>query len=116
MAPEVFKDLLRSRRSDIYSYSIVVWEILHRMTPFAELKTHYAIMTAVADGKRPKISVECSDRHRWIMENGWYWDYHQRPTIDDILTVLEADECRLKVILSLNFYVSPLKNICFPVL
>ena len=90
MAPEVISDLKRSKMSDIYAYAIVVWEILHRMTPFEGLPTDHAIMTAVCDGKRPEISAECSDRYRWIMENGWYWDYQQRPNIDVIMTMLEA--------------------------
>ena len=92
MAPEVFKDLKRSKMSDIYAYAIVVWEIIHRMIPFEELEADFAVMNAVRDGKRPEISVECSDRYRWIMENGWYWDYQQRPTIDVIMTMLEANE------------------------
>ncbi|XP_072045522.1 mitogen-activated protein kinase kinase kinase 7-like [Amphiura filiformis] len=92
MAPEVVRDLKRSKKSDVYAYTIVVWEILHRGRPFDELETDLAIMTAVCDGERPVIRDGCLDRFRWIMENGWHWDYQQRPTMDEIVSILEADE------------------------
>ena len=92
MAPEVIRDLKRSKLSDVYALAIVIWEILTRGVPFSEEDTELGIMTAICDGNRPPIPEGCSDRERWLLENGWHWDYQQRPNIDTVVTVLEADQ------------------------
>ena len=92
MAPEVIQDLKRSKRSDVYSYVIVVWEILHRERPFDSFESDHAVMTAVCDRQRPSIRVGCLDRYCWLMERGWHWDYQQRPTMDEVVSLLEEDK------------------------
>ncbi|XP_072016180.1 mitogen-activated protein kinase kinase kinase 7-like [Amphiura filiformis] len=94
IAPEVFSNLKRSKMSDVYSYAIVIWEILYRKIPFADLESEFFIKCAVCDGERPEIREDCPSRYRWLMENGWHWDYQQRPDMDTIADVLEADEVK----------------------
>ncbi len=92
LAPEVFDTMKRSAMSDVYSFAIVIWEILYRKKPFADLESDFFVQNAVCDGQRPPIEDDCPRRYRWLMEKGWHWDYQQRPTMNTVMEILEADE------------------------
>ncbi len=89
MAPEVIEKEIRSTKSDVYSYGIVTWEICSREVPFAKLQTRKEIMDAVIEGKRPKIPRNCPNILRKIMESCWQEDYQDRPTMDEVVEMLE---------------------------
>ena len=94
MAPEVIEHQMRSPKSDVFSYGIVVWEITSTEIPFADMKGDYKIMTAICDGKRPVIGEDCPPDLKYLMECCWKKDHNQRPTMDDICRELETrKEC-----------------------
>lgn len=58
MAPEILNNSPYSIKADVYSFAIVVWEIMARMTPFAHLSTPHAIMKYVTiEEGRPDLSI-----------------------------------------------------------
>ena len=61
MAPEVFEDKPYTSKADIYSFSIVLWEICNRSTPYSGINSVHAIMKYVTEGKRPIIENIPSD-------------------------------------------------------
>lgn len=38
MAPETFRDNLNTRASDVYSFGLIIWEILFREIPFKNFR------------------------------------------------------------------------------
>ena len=37
MAPEIFQNLAYTKKADVYSFAIVLWEIICRRTPYKDL-------------------------------------------------------------------------------
>ncbi|XP_072045523.1 uncharacterized protein [Amphiura filiformis] len=92
MAPEVIEKEIRSAKSDVYSYGTVTWEICTRDTPFAKLQTRAEIMDAVTEGQRPKIPRDCPVVLRKIMQSCWKYDHTERPSMDEVMEMLESDQ------------------------
>lgn len=56
MAPELLEGKQYSFKVDVYSYGILLWEILSRTTPYSELQNPMAILKyVVIDHKRPTM-------------------------------------------------------------
>ena len=74
MAPEIFENKSYTTKADVYSFGIVLWEIICRVTPYKKLKNPHAIMKYVTiEKKRPdlaKIPESCPDEVRtgcWVV-------------------------------------------------
>jgi serine/threonine protein kinase len=58
MAPEIFENKSYSIKADVYSFAIVLWEIICRETPYKNLKTPHAIMKWVTiENGRPDTKL-----------------------------------------------------------
>lgn len=58
MAPELLEGKQYSLKVDVYSYGILLWEILSRRTPYSNLHNPMAILKYVAiEKKRPDIDI-----------------------------------------------------------
>ena len=90
MAPELFKESVYSKASDIYAYGIVLWEMVSRETPFKK-KTTYEIMQSVCNEKgRPPISPEAPSSLTTLMQLCWKQNKVERLPTEDIITKLKA--------------------------
>ena len=82
MAPEVVKNESYNLSADIYSFSILLWEILTLETPF-EGMDRKEFMKLVASGtSRPHIPRSIPLHVRNLLEEGWSSDLHNRPSFD----------------------------------
>ncbi|KAL1139930.1 hypothetical protein AAG570_006907 [Ranatra chinensis] len=59
MAPEVFQSSNYTEKCDVYSWGIILWEVLSRRKPFEDKATAYTIMWAVYSGQRPPLLEDC---------------------------------------------------------
>ncbi|XP_072007678.1 receptor-interacting serine/threonine-protein kinase 2 isoform X2 [Engystomops pustulosus] len=99
MPPELYDPEKNSRGSvkhDMYSYAIIMWEVLSRKQPYEGATNPMQIMFSVAKGNRPDTSEESlpSDiPHRdlfvSIMQSGWASDPNDRPAFLKCLLELE---------------------------
>ena len=54
MAPEVFEGNTYTEKCDIFSWGIILWEVLTRRLPFDEIRGNdLRILWAIHSGKRP---------------------------------------------------------------
>lgn len=90
MSPEILNKKHYKKPSDIYSFSITIYE-LFTMTnayPKTRFKYEWNIASFVSNGKR--LSLECINNKtiKEIIENSWKQNPHERYKIDDIINKL----------------------------
>ena len=90
MAPEVFVGDY-NEKCDIYSFGIVLWEILTQTQAFEQISDNLpAFISAVCDkGFRPDIPKDCPVRLRKLIEDCWQKDASKRPPFSDIIVTLD---------------------------
>eukprot|EP00092_Neocalanus_flemingeri_P007352 GFUD01007939.1.p1 GENE.GFUD01007939.1~~GFUD01007939.1.p1 ORF type:complete len:1128 (-),score=188.67 GFUD01007939.1:37-3420(-) len=89
MAPEVIKTSTFSKGSDVWSYGIVLWELLTGETPYKGIND-MAIAYGVAMNKlNLHIPTTCPEDWRCLMEDCWRFDCHERPSFQSIITRLD---------------------------
>jgi len=97
-APELLgKKSKCTTKSDVYSFSILLWEIDTQKEPFGgcgNLKSEFLKNRIIYEHKRPKLEsvAEEYDEYINIMKQGWSFDPSKRPTMLEMksqLSVLE---------------------------
>ncbi|XP_073513094.1 ankyrin repeat and protein kinase domain-containing protein 1 [Phyllobates terribilis] len=90
--PEVFLESIRvpGTKYDVYSYSIVIWELLTQKKPFIG-QSMMTVIVKVAAGHRPPLEdisedapVECQQMID-LMKRCWNQDANKRPSFSDII-------------------------------
>ncbi|XP_065214283.1 mitogen-activated protein kinase kinase kinase 11 isoform X2 [Planococcus citri] len=90
MAPEVISKSQYSTSSDVWSYGVVLWELLTGETPYKDINP-YAVAYGVGMNKLTlPIPTTCPQAFRDLMEVCWSPDPHKRPKFDEILKHLDV--------------------------
>ncbi|KAK8870875.1 hypothetical protein M9Y10_008773 [Tritrichomonas musculus] len=95
-APEILNSEAPSKASDVYSFALIVYELMTKEKPFSHLKTTNEIFfEVVAKSGRPKFpespKEEIPECFREMIEACWSQDPNQRPTFDNIVNALKTD-------------------------
>ncbi|XP_025266862.1 uncharacterized protein LOC105247832 isoform X3 [Camponotus floridanus] len=89
MAPEVIKKSTFSKASDVWSYGVLLWELLTGETPYKGIDA-LAVAYGVAVNKLTlPIPSTCPQPWRVLMEECWASDSHARPGFANILIALD---------------------------
>lgn len=90
MAPEVIKNSTFSKASDVWSYGVVLWELLTGEVPYKGIDT-LAVAYGVAVNKlKLPIPSTCPQPWRELMQKCWESDPHNRPSFEQILEDLDC--------------------------
>ncbi|RDY04864.1 Serine/threonine-protein kinase STY46 [Mucuna pruriens] len=89
MAPEVFKHRRYDKKVDVYSFAMILYEMLEGEPPFASYEPYEGAKRA-AEGHRPHFrSKSYISELQELTEQCWAADINQRPSFIDILKRLE---------------------------
>lgn len=92
VAPEVYSNKGYSKSSDVYSFSLIVYELLTGEKPYSNLRSSKEIKKYVVDeNHRPSFSFPISKCYRQLIEKCWLFDPNQRPTFDEIINELKTN-------------------------
>eukprot|EP01087_Luapelamoeba_hula_P012250 TRINITY_DN3403_c2_g1_i1.p1 TRINITY_DN3403_c2_g1~~TRINITY_DN3403_c2_g1_i1.p1 ORF type:complete len:506 (+),score=76.69 TRINITY_DN3403_c2_g1_i1:215-1732(+) len=90
MAPEVMAGDQFNEKADVYSYGIVLWEILTRDEPFAQFENYEEFRDAICNKHvRPPIPQDSHPGLRQLIEACWHANPPQRPDFHAIVAALE---------------------------
>eukprot|EP00172_Hildenbrandia_rubra_P001221 Plantae.Rhodophyta-Hildenbrandia_rubra.ctg17685.p1 GENE.Plantae.Rhodophyta-Hildenbrandia_rubra.ctg17685~~Plantae.Rhodophyta-Hildenbrandia_rubra.ctg17685.p1 ORF type:complete len:1190 (+),score=214.78 Plantae.Rhodophyta-Hildenbrandia_rubra.ctg17685:7762-11331(+) len=89
MAPEVLGNRPYSEKADVFSFGILLWEMVDRRLPYFGMKPMQVALAVLNQGLRPQIPPNCPRPLRWLMERCWSQDPLRRPSFVDISTILE---------------------------
>ena len=68
IAPEVLRGEEFSQAADVYSFGVILWEMIHRRIPFQDLSAAQVIGIVGYGGKRLEINRTCPQQVRRIMQ------------------------------------------------
>ncbi|CAK1555684.1 unnamed protein product [Leptosia nina] len=90
MAPEVFEGSSYTEKCDVFSWGIILWEVLSRRKPFEEGGTAYRIMWAVHTGERPNLIEGCPEPIEQLMTQCWHKIPSERPSMAKVVEIMKA--------------------------
>ncbi|XP_056115838.1 mitogen-activated protein kinase kinase kinase 7 isoform X1 [Rhinichthys klamathensis goyatoka] len=89
MAPEVFEGNNYSEKCDVFSWGIILWEVITRRKPFDEIGgPAFRIMWAVHRGTRPPLIKNLPKPIESLMNRCWSKDPSQRPSMEEIVKIM----------------------------
>lgn len=92
VAPELIEGEEFTKACDVYSFALIIYEMLTLANPFQNMRGLYSGLADVLNGKRPHIDSSIDDCYRELIERCWADDPKKRPTFDEIVNLLKTDE------------------------
>ncbi|KNC47314.1 uncharacterized protein AMSG_11783 [Thecamonas trahens ATCC 50062] len=91
-APEVLTGKRYSLKADVYSFGLVLWELVTAKFPYIELKgtPTVKIVKMILNGHRPNVSREWPKGYVALMKRCWSDQPKSRPTFSELLVELTA--------------------------
>lgn len=90
MAPEVFECSTYTEKCDVFSWGIILWEVLSRRKPFEEGGSAFRIMWAVHTGQRPNLIEGCPEPIEQLMTQCWCKVPAERPSMAKVVEIMTA--------------------------
>ena len=93
IAPEIWSDFQYSTKSDVYAYSIILYEIITGEVPFENENFFYKIGVDVSiNNLRPSFHFPIPDHYKKLIESCWSKNPNERPSFNEIVSLLKSDE------------------------
>lgn len=88
VAPEVLAEQGYTEKADVYSFAVILWELLTRQIPYAGKNT-MQVVRSVDRGERLVIPPTCPPDYAKLINECWDTDPTARPAFSTILVTLE---------------------------
>ncbi|KAK9092574.1 hypothetical protein Syun_027485 [Stephania yunnanensis] len=110
MAPEMIKHKHKhyGRKVDVYSFGLLLWEMLSGTIPYEDMTPIQAAYAVVNKNMRPVVPADCPSPLRTLVEQCWSLNPEKRPEFWQIVKILEQFESSLASDGTLNHAPNPL--------
>ncbi|KAK9284896.1 hypothetical protein L1049_024077 [Liquidambar formosana] len=89
MAPEVIEHKPYDHKADVFSFGILLWELLTGELPYSSLTPLQAAVGVVQKGLRPTIPKHTHPKLAELLERCWQQDPTIRPNFSEIIEILQ---------------------------
>ncbi|CAN7140259.1 serine/threonine/tyrosine-protein kinase HT1 [Brassica rapa] len=96
MAPEMIKRKPHGRKADVYSFGLLLWELVAGATPYEDMNPIQAAFAVVDKNLRPVIPGDCPAAMKALIERCWSVAPDKRPDFWQIVKVLQQFEASLE--------------------
>ncbi|GAA0170657.1 hypothetical protein Leryth_019668 [Lithospermum erythrorhizon] len=94
MAPEMIREKPYTRKVDVYSFGIVLWELTTSLLPFQGMTPVQAAFAVAEKNERPPLPPSCQPVLAHLIKRCWAENPSKRPDFSEIVAALEKyDEC-----------------------
>ncbi|RHZ80676.1 hypothetical protein Glove_132g174 [Diversispora epigaea] len=90
MAPETLSKKEYTQASDIYSFGMVMLEVLTSYPPYYNIPHNENLALGICEGLKPEIKCEIPQFFKEIMEKCWNFEPLNRPTAEELKSQLES--------------------------
>lgn len=99
MAPELLsgKSNMVTEKIDVYSFGIVMWELLTGEEPYSDMHCASIIGGIVNNSLRPQVPAWCDPEWKSLMESCWSSDPSERPSFTHISQKLRSMAAAINV-------------------
>lgn len=89
MAPEVIRHEQYGQPADVYSFAVVMWQLITREIPFEDKSTFDAAATVAMEHGRPPFPANTPLPIRTLIESCWVDNAEERPSFNEIVGALD---------------------------
>ncbi|RIB24323.1 kinase-like domain-containing protein [Gigaspora rosea] len=111
ISPEVLNKHPYTKESDIYSFGIILWEILYGKPVPCDQKSALQFQLQVCNGLRPYIYENTATCYMDLMKKCWNVDPKKRPTAKEIYDIFAEWQSNETILLELSESDKKLQNI-----
>jgi serine/threonine protein kinase len=98
MSPEVSTCQDYGLPADVYSFAILLWELMTTEIPFPGITRKRLEQAVILDNRRPIVDKACgSQQMQELISNSWIQEPHLRPTFSRIRQILENEVTTHKI-------------------
>src|SRR3954466_8655282 len=90
LAPEVLSRKPYTKKSDIYSFGMIMWEFTTGKKPFHDRPHNSSLISDILNGIRPQVTDDTPEFYAGLMKKCWDHSPENRPTAQEI------EDCLLK--------------------
>ncbi|GBB99173.1 hypothetical protein RclHR1_03440006 [Rhizophagus clarus] len=84
VSPEVLQGQKYTKASDIYSFGMIMWELMTGRKPFWDRNHDTDLIIEIFDGLRPPIVTNAPEGYIELMQKCWHSDPNKRPNASEI--------------------------------
>jgi serine/threonine protein kinase len=88
LAPEVLSKKPYTKKSDIYSFGMIMWEFTTGKKPFHDRPHNHLLILDILNGERPQVTEDTPEFYADLMKKCWDHNPENRPTAEEIYRCL----------------------------
>jgi len=89
MAPEVLANQPYSEKADVYSFGIILWEMVTKQLPYYGIQPMQVAMAVLSKQMRPPLPPNCPAPLAQLIQSCWHQDPNKRPSFPEIMKMIE---------------------------